>query len=229
MRRRRGEAGFTLIEVIIAIAVMALMMVVAWGSVVQTMNAKRQFERQQDRYREARSAMQRMAGDLESAYISQNEDTTVMDRRTFFEGDASGDVQGLKFTTFAHQRLYADANESDQTVISYYAASDRQNRSITNLMRRETKRLGFNEKPENIPGEADVLFSNIGKLKLSYFDVKDNDWKDTWNSHGTETTANRLPDRVRIEMTFPDENGKDVTLTTQVKIVLQEMVQGYAR
>jgi len=45
-------------------------MVVAWGSVVQTMNAKQHFEKQQDRYREARAALQRMVADIESAFMA---------------------------------------------------------------------------------------------------------------------------------------------------------------
>lgn len=224
---RRAQGGFTLIEVMIAIAVMTLMMVVAWGSVVQTMNAKKQFEAQQDRFREARSALQRMTLDLEMAYLSANEDRTLPDTRTFFNGSDSGSINSLKFSSFAHQRLYADANEADSTVISYYEGSDRSHSAQKNLLRRETRRLS-NEKPESIPGEADVLFSNVIKLHLSYFDVRDNEWKETWNTQGVEGSANRLPDRVRISLTFPDEVGKEVTLTTQAKIHLNEVVQSFA-
>src|SRR5262249_1749928 len=58
MRRTRG---FTLIEVMVAVAILCLMMIIAWGSVVQTMNANKHFGAIQDRYREARNALGRMA------------------------------------------------------------------------------------------------------------------------------------------------------------------------
>ena len=77
---------------------------------------------------------------------------------------------------------------------------------------------------ESLPGESDVLFTNISKLKLSYFDARDGEWKDSWSTQGVEGSANRLPDRVKIEMTFPDDKGKDVTLSTQAKPHLREML-----
>jgi general secretion pathway protein J len=223
---RRRAGGFTLIEVLIAISILALMMVIAWGAATQTMRAKKHFGAIQDRYREARSAMARMVADLEMSYISGNEDRTLNDVRTFFIGESSGDINELRFSSFAHQRLFADANEGDQTVIRYYSASDRDDRRKTNLMRRETRRLG-NEKPDALPGEADVLFSDISKLKLSYFDVKANEWKESWSTSSVES-QNKMPDRVRIQLTFTDEDDKEITLTTQAKIHLRELLQFYA-
>jgi general secretion pathway protein J len=225
--RRRGAAGFTLVEVMIAIAVLALMMTIAWGTAVQTMNASRHFGAVQDRFREARAAMARMVADIEMAYISGNEDRTLNDVRTFFIGESAGDVDQLRFSSFAHQVLYADANESDQTVVSYYAVPDRRDRSRQNLMRRETRRMG-NEKPEALPGEANVLFSDVKRLKLAYFDVRANEWKDSWSTQGIEGAAGRLPDRVRIQLVFEDEDGKETILTTQAKVHLGEMLQFFA-
>jgi general secretion pathway protein J len=199
------------------------MMIIAWGTATQTMNAKRHFGAIQDRYREARSAMARMVADLEMTYISGNEDRTLNDVRTFFIGESSGDVNELRFSSFAHQRLYADANEGDQTIVRYYSAPDKQDRRKTNIMRRETKRLG-NEKPESLPGEADVIFGDVAKLKFSYFDVKANEWKDSWSTASIES-QNKLPDRVRIQLSFLDDEEKEITLTTQAKIHVSEMLQ----
>jgi general secretion pathway protein J len=217
------SAGFTLVEVLIAISILVLMMVIAWGTATQTMRAKRHFGAQQDRYREARAALARMVSDIEMAYLSSNEDRNLNDTRTFFLGDSSGDVQTLRFSTFAHQRLYADANESDQTVVVYYPAPDREDRTRTNLMRRELRRPG-NEKPESLPGDSDILFSGVSRLELDYFDVRGNEWKDDWKTSSPEH-QNKLPDRVRIQLSFLDDAGNELTLTTQAKIHLGEMLQ----
>jgi general secretion pathway protein J len=223
---RARAGGFTLIEVLIAISVLALMMLIAWGTATQTMRAKRHFGAIQDRFREARSAMARIVADVEMAYISGNEDRTLNDLRTFFVGESSGEVNELRFSTFAHQRLYADANEGDQTIVRYYPAPDRDDRGKTNLMRRETRRLG-NEKPETLAGEADILFSDVAKLKVSYFDVRANEWKDAWSTASVES-QNKLPDRVRIQLTFLDDEEKEITLTTQAKVHVREMLQFFA-
>ena len=230
MTRGRQE-GFTLIEVMIATGVLCLMMVIAWGTVVQTMSANRHFGAVEDRYREARNALGRMVADLEMAYVSGNEDRTQQDPRTFFVGDSGNDVATLRFSAFAHTRLYADANESDQTTIGYASAPDPVNRGQTDLMRRESRRMPIpqqGEKWDTVAGETDVLFAGVSKLKLSFFDSKDQSWKESWNTQGVEGGANRVPDRVRISLTFIDEEGKELTLTTQAKIHLQEVLQFYA-
>ena len=220
---RRAQGGFTLIEVLIAISILVLMMVIAWGTATQTMRAKKHFGAQQDRYREARAAMSRMVSDLEMAYLSSNEDRMMNETRTFFLGESSSDIDTLRFSTFSHQRLYADANESDQTVVLYYSAPDRDDHSKTNLMRRENRRMG-NEKPESLPGDADVLFSGVSKLKFFYFDVRNNEWKDEWKTTSPEH-QNKMPDRVKIQLSFLDDDGKEITLSTQAKVHLAEMLQ----
>jgi general secretion pathway protein J len=221
---RRRQRGFTLIEVMVATAVLCLMMVIAWGSVVQTMNANKHFGAVEDRYREARTALAKMASDLAMAYISANEQTGAQEPRTFFIGETSGDASTLRFSSFAHLRLYADANQSDQAVIAYFAASDPVNRSQMDIMRRESRRMSWQgEKWDTLPGETDILFSAVTKLKLTFFDVRANEWKDAWTSQG-EGTAARLPTRVRIALSFADENGKEITLTTQAAIPLQEQL-----
>jgi general secretion pathway protein J len=228
---RRRASGFTLIEVMIAVGVLSLMMVIAWGSVVQTMRANKHFGAIEDRYREARNALGRMVGDIETAYLSGNEDRTQQDPRTFFIGDSAGDVNSLRFSSFAHTRLYADANESDQAVIGYFSAPDPLVRGQIDLMRRESRRMPSpqqGEKWDTVAGETDILFAAPSKLKLLYFDARDQSWKESWNTQGADSGANRMPDRVRISLSFVDEEGKEITLTTQAKVHLQEMLQFYA-
>jgi general secretion pathway protein J len=225
------QAGFTLIEVMIAIGVLCLMMAIGWGTVVQTMRANQHFGAVEDRYREARNALGRMVTDIESSYISQNEDTTQQERRTFFIGDNSGDVNSLRFSAFAHTRLFADANESDQTVVSYMSGPDPVIRGMTDVMRRESKRMPQTqqgEKWDTVPGSTDILFADVTKLKLAYYDSRDASWKESWTTLGADGSANRMPDRVRISLSFKDEDGKEITLTTQAKVYLQEMLNFYA-
>lgn len=221
---KAAQAGFTLIELMVAITIVAMMMTIAWGTTQQTIRAKKHYEKVQERYREVRVAMNKIVRDLSMAYISTNEDQTLMDRRTFFISEPTGDVDSVRFTTFAHQRLYQDANETDQTIVAYYSGPDPDERRQTNLYRRESRRLA-NEKWDTIPGEADILFAGIEKFELEFWDVQDQEWEDSWNTVSADGKANKVPDRVKIRLTFLDERGKEVTFTTQSRIHLQETIQ----
>jgi general secretion pathway protein J len=226
--REARDGGFTLLEIMIAVAILAVMMAIAWGGIVQTIGAKRHYGAQQDRYREARMAMTRIAHDIETAYVSGNEDRTLTETRTFFIGDNGSDIANLRFSSFGHNRLYANANESDQTIIAYYSGPDPVDRTMTDVIRRETRRESSVDRWDAIPGEADPIFTNVKKLKFYYWDVRAADWVETWTTQGTDATAGRMPERVRIELTFVDDNGKDVRLVTQARVMLQEVLQFYA-
>jgi general secretion pathway protein J len=223
---KRSQAGMTLIEVMVAIAVLALMMAIAWGTIIQTGRAKKHFGQVQDRYREARIALTRISRDLSMSYLSLNEDTSHLDRRTYFKADSMGSVDGVRFSTFAHTRLYADANETDQTIVGYYAGDDPDERGMTDLFRRELRRPGY-EKFESMKGEADIVFRDIDKLELTYWDPINREWKESWDSTAADQ-ANKLPDRVKIALTFRDENDREITLTTQARVAMQEALNGFA-
>lgn len=225
MKRRGG--GFTLLEIMVAISILALMMVVGWGVSNQITKAKKKYGAQQDRWREARLALSRMTRDFSMAYLSGNEDRSRDTTRTFFFGEEEGAIDTARFSTFVHTPLYADANESDQTTVTYSSEPDRENRSKTNLVRRETRRLTA-DKAEQAKGATEVLFSDVNKLELAYWDMRTREWRDAWSTSGADTNANKLPDRVRIKLTFLDENGKEITLTTQARIYLQEVISFYA-
>jgi general secretion pathway protein J len=224
MKRAARSAGFTLIELMVAITIVSMMMVIAWGTTQETLRAKKYYEKVQERYREVRVAMNTMARDINMAYISSNEDMTLVDRRTFFIGETSGDVASLRFSAWAHTKLYADAHEGDQTIIAYYSCPDPEDRTLKDICRRETHRLA-NLKYDQIPGESDVLFAGVDKLKFEYWDVQQQTWSDTWSTVAADGKPNKIPDKVRITLTFLDERRQPVTFKTETRIQTQEVVQ----
>jgi general secretion pathway protein J len=215
----------TLIEVMISMAILGFMLVIGWGTIAQSTKAKRHYEEVQERYRNVRAVLGRIEKDLSMAYLSQNESSLNLEKSTFFVSESSLSADSLRFTSFAHERVWNDAKESDQTIISYYTEPDRENPSQTVLMRRESQRLANpNEKWDTAPADSDALLAGLSKFKLQYWNVQDKEWEDAWSTLGADGKAGKLPDRVKITIGFLDERGKEVTFVSQTKIVLQESV-----
>jgi prepilin-type N-terminal cleavage/methylation domain-containing protein len=220
---RRREAGMTLLEILIAMAIMVTMMSLAWRTIANTGEVKRKFEAFEERNHELRMAMGRIAADFEAAYLSGNEDQNATYPRTMFIAKSGSRFPEIRFSTLGHRVLWADANESEQTVISYLTRSDPERRNVTDLVRREQRRLS-NEPPDEVPAEYDILLRDIQSLKLEFWNWKTLDWQDTWDTTQADGQRGWLPNRVRITIAIKDQNDKDYKLTTQARILMQEPV-----
>jgi hypothetical protein len=168
-----------------------------------------------------RLALEKMARDLSMAYISQNEDTGQAEKRTLFVGRHHLGADELRFSFFGHQRLYQDANECDTAQVMYFSARDREDSRKMNLIRRETRRLQY-LKPEDAPGQSDIICDDIVSLTFAFWDARDKQWREEWVTNAADGQPDRLPSRVKITLTARDERGREVPFTTEARIAIQE-------
>ncbi|HEY2747569.1 MAG TPA: prepilin-type N-terminal cleavage/methylation domain-containing protein [Polyangia bacterium] len=225
MRRARG---YTLIEVMVAVSILAIVTTLTWASFKQTFATKSAIEAQAGRYRTVRLALERMARELSMVYVSQNEDTSQPERRTRLMGKHHNDIDEVLFSYMGHQRLYADANEADTALVAYYAARDLTDSRKTNLMRRETRRLSYLKIDEQ-PGEADIVCDDVIKLKLDYYDRRDKVWRDEWQTTSLDGQPDRLPSKIRITLTVRDERGVEVPFQTELRVAMSEPLNNQPR
>lgn len=218
---RRAQAGLTMIEVMIASAVMVIMMALAWRTISNTSESRRTFGRYQERNHELRMALGRIVNDFEAAYLSRNEDTNASHPRTMMIAKTGSRVPEIRFSTLAHRVLWADANESEQTVIRYLAFDSRDIPGTVDLLRAEYRRPS-NQPIEDEPAEYDVLVRNIDKLELEFWDWKALEWQDTWDTTQSDGEKGMLPSRVRITIKVKGTEGNEIKLTTQARILMQE-------
>jgi prepilin-type N-terminal cleavage/methylation domain-containing protein len=223
MRARRPQAGMTLLEVMIAVAILVIMMSLAWKTIANTSDTKKVFEKYEERNHELRMALGRIVRDFEAAYLSVNEDPNAAHRRTMFIAKSSSKLPEIRFSTLGHRVLWADANESEQTVISYLAHDDPAHAGVVDWVRREQRRPS-NETPDSEPAEYDVLLHDIVAAKLEFWNWKNNDWQDTWDTTQADGQRNWLPSRVRITITVKGPDGKDTKLMTQARIWMQQYI-----
>jgi general secretion pathway protein J len=210
----------TLLEVMIAIAILTFMMALAWGTISTTVRVKKTFEELEGRAHEIRVAMSRATLDLGASYLSANEDQSAPERRTRFIGKSGSVVDDLTFSSLGHFTMWANANESEQTMVTYFTADDREDPSKKDWLRRETRRL-VNDPNDKEKSEVDVVLRDVEKVKFEYWDWKEAEWKSEWNSRSADAQHNRLPTRVRITVEVKDGNTT-LKFSTQARLMLQE-------
>lgn len=216
--RARQTRGFTLMEVVVAIGITAFIGMVIGVSFNTTVGTKELIESQAEQYRMLRTAMARVTREIGSAYVSDRYDAKryrdAFDRPTNFIGARDK----LTFTSFAHQRLYADAKESDQMVVEYSlkTSPDRKAKGRQDLMRREKVIL---EERMDRGGVEDTLLEGVKKLEFQYWNSERKQWEDEWDTRRSERKS-ILPTRVKVTVTMLDETGKEVRYSTQARIML---------
>lgn len=217
-------AGFTLVEVMIAVAIMSSMTVLIWGSYRQTFYSQRIVEANINRFRSARLALDRMVRDVQMAYLSNNiVPGTEQTPRTFFDGARRGDIDELRFSYFGHQRLYAESKEADASVVGYFGARDRDNPRSLNLYRKETRRLSP-ERFENMLGETELICDNVVRLQIDYYHPDRKEFVDKWQTMQADGYPNRLPSRVRFRLVVRDEAGTEVTFISEARIGMYQLL-----
>jgi general secretion pathway protein J len=197
----RSREGMTLIEVMVAMAMFALVGSLVYGGFAQTSRAKRTLETQLDRYHEVRMAMERMVRELSMAYVSTHLhiSPSLQGMRTTFIGKDSGFGDRIDFTSVSHTRVYRDAKESDQNELSYYIADDPDGEGKV-LARRMQPR------PDDKPtegGRVEVLLSDVLEFDLEYLDPASWEWVKDWDAVTGVSQTNRLPAQVKIRIAIP--------------------------
>ncbi|RME22117.1 MAG: prepilin-type N-terminal cleavage/methylation domain-containing protein [Deltaproteobacteria bacterium] len=229
MNGRSGRSGFTLIEVLIAISITAIIATLVWGSFSRTFDSREFVLETQQRYHTVRLALQRMVREISSAFVydcRQLETPTGEIRyRTLFKVEQEGKSSRITFTSFSHMRMFRDVHESDQNVLSYYVEPDPATPSQLNLMRREKARI--DGQPEE-GGTTAVLCPDVQWVQVQLWDRQKKEWVDEWDCSQVER-LNRLPELVKVELSFVDERGEDMTLSTITPIYVSKPLANFIK
>ncbi|MDB4990265.1 MAG: ral secretion pathway protein [Myxococcaceae bacterium] len=191
----------TLIEVMVAMAMFALVGALVYSGFSQTARAKTTLEKQLDRYHELRMAMERMVRELSMAYATThlNLSPSLQGLRTTFIGKGSGMGDRIDFTSVSHTRVYRDAKESDQNELSYFMTDSLDGKTKV-LARRMQPRI--DNKPQE-GGRVEVLLSDVLEFELHYLDSASWEWVKDWDAVAGVGQTNRLPSQVKIKLTIP--------------------------
>lgn len=213
------KRGFTLLEIILAVAILSLVGTLIYGGFAQTALNKARVESDVDHYRTVHMALERMVRELSMAFVSTHVNPSL-DLRTVttaFVGTDRGQEDRIDFTSFSHRRLYRNARESDQNEISYFVTEDPDDPDVRVLARRQENRI--DEDPQR-GGKAQILVSGVEEFNVEYFDPQLSEWVSNWATDDRFAQPNRMPAQVRIRITVEDpyRPGRKQTFGTRASI-----------
>jgi len=197
-KKRRASRAFTLVELLVAIAVLAGISIIIYGAFSGMKRSREGVERLQDRYREGRLAMARMTRELSSAFISLHTPIlpSLQVEKTAFIGTTGTPADRVDFDSFANRRIDRNSHVSDQCELSYFGSQDPDSPGVTDLVRRISTTLDMDPRKG---GHVEVLATDIDLFKLQYLDPQSGNWVDTWDTtQGVTGQPARLPVQVKI-------------------------------
>lgn len=219
---RPSRAGLSLIEVMVAVAVLSMLMTLVYSGFVQTANNKKRVEARLERNHEIRMGLERIARELSMAYISAqvNIDPTLQPMQTAFVLSEKGGSSRVDFTSFSHRRLYQDAHESDQNELSYFVTDHPTDRSRKVLARREQRRIDDDPREG---GEVQILVDDITEFHIEVLDPTSYEWVSQWDTTQAAMQPNQLPPQAKILITVPSlqGSGRDQTFGTRTQLPIQ--------
>jgi prepilin-type N-terminal cleavage/methylation domain-containing protein len=231
-----AAAGFTLLEVLVAMTILGIIMMTVYGVLSRTLMAKEYAENRADLYATGREAVLRIAGEMEAALVP-NPRTDV-----HFRGVSLGDRPprgAVQFSVRTHSGLRPVALQSGRSVVTYSLDPLGDNEKLFALRRDESPlrmRPPQSEEREVVAEEEptpeakslyllhprDCLeqrFCVVG-LRFNYLDPVTGDWVPEWDSIEDREHQGMLPAAAEIALFLLDDNGNMHDFSTVVDLVL---------
>ncbi len=198
----RGDGGFTLIELMVAVTIASLIMVMAYTSYRTVIQSIARLTDREAFYESVNNAYTFIDRDLSNAYFrSENLKLCMI-------GDIEDRNSVLNFVTVMHNEFSYQGDlkkpypVSDIREVGYYLKGDRAKFGRYLLIRREE--MHYDEDPEK-GGEENVILTGVKGIKFEF--KEGNDWTDRWDSRQDV----KFPPAVRTTITVIDYEDRENT------------------
>ncbi|MCK4785310.1 MAG: prepilin-type N-terminal cleavage/methylation domain-containing protein [Desulfobacteraceae bacterium] len=213
LSRRRG---FTLLEVLIAIVILATVLSTVFASYTATFRIVDETESQAEIYQMARIALERIVEDLESALCSPGKAEESEDKDQLFEFAGEDDeISGrsadtLRFSSRAHIEFGDEDQRCGIAEISYYVDEDEEEGFV--LYRSD--RLQLEDAPEEGKGGL-PLCERLSSVDFTYYDAEGEEY-DSWDP----SSEDGMPHRVSISLQFANPANPETPLKFFTSVAL---------
>jgi general secretion pathway protein J len=214
--------GMTMIEVMVAIAILAMVAVLIHGVIDSLSRGRKGEGMRAERAHQGREAMQRIVRDLSGVYLSMHVPAipALMTSRTAFVGKSTSPYDRVDFTAFAHLRTDRDSHESDQAEVGYFVVADPDATDKMDLVRREQTPVDYEPLKGGI---VNVVAEDVEKFDVRFLDPMTGMWVETWDTMQITGQPNRLPLEVEITLVLKGvADGPPYSYSTKVFIPIQQ-------
>ena len=218
--------GFTIIELVLAIAILSVMLTLSYGSINSILRTKQILDDEQEVERAEQVLVRRLVQEFQLSFgrallPPQNSLSTRYASNQNFIGvtDTIGDGQPADSVTFvargAGQYFLEGRSSNSKTIqISYKIIRDPKNRGpdgedLYALIREE---VPYKRPYEQAYEEAIrfPLLESVDGLRLQYYDVENTEWVDTW---GEDPSRRDTPKMISFTIFLKTPNGKERSIS----------------
>ena len=207
----REATAFTLLEILIAMFIFAIVLSTIYTSYTGAFRIVDETESQTDIYEMARIALERMHEDLESVYIPENPKSSAPEEPASLLFEFLGEDKELKgrsadplrFISTAHLVFSEEDEASGKAEIAYYVEESDEGEGFV-LYRSDTP--AFEEKPEGGTGGL-VLCDSLHSVNFAYYD-NEGEVSDNWDST-SEQFKDKTPRMVSILLEFLNKSDPE--------------------
>ncbi len=204
----QDRQGFTLLEIMVACAILGLVVTALYGVFSRTLVSKRLVEERMAGVRAARIALWRIGEDLQASFPLTG--SLSFSGETRREGEFPQD--SLSFVSAAHTLLTSRGSEGDLCQIGYALMPDPRVPIQHQLVRRVQIDVHADQ---DASGEVAVLLSHLRGLRFRFFDGQN--WLEEW---GKDKTQGILPQAVEVTLYLHSPDAGVAVFSTVVTLPL---------
>ncbi len=225
-RAAAGKEGFTLLEVLIAIAIFAIAVSVVYALYAAILSTVQNAGDRISQNERVQIAFERMSRDLTGLY--HGKEGYLLGR----DAANASDEPILELVSTAHLSFDPTAPPTALTIIRYYML-ERGGDGRFSLLRSDSPLMpGAQDDQPGPEAKRFVLCEGLREIKLRYYDREDRDaaeWERIAENGEEIDDADRFPARVSIELVFPagPEDG-DKTETYAAAVMLRPAIIQFA-
>ncbi len=210
LSHRLTSKGFTLVEILIAVAIVSLILTIIYGSYTSSIDTMNYTQEKMEVFSMTRLTLSRMNEELTSSFFSEDSEDVMF----------SGEEGKIDFISSSHERIFKDSKECDLVEIGYFTEAAEVGASGTEslLVRRES--LSLWRRADRTPdddvlegGEKEKLVEGLKGIEFKYYDGEE--WRDEWDSKEESC----LPQAVKVILKFPE---KELSTTAFVPLGKRE-------